>query len=126
MRTKAARYNFNGGQLYRRSFQGPLARYLGASEANYVMREVHEGICENHSGADSLVLKLIRAAYYWPRMEQDAKAYVQKCDKCQHYAPLVHQPIEPLHSVLSPWPFMKWEMDIVGPLPPAPGKVTFF
>ncbi|XP_070046873.1 uncharacterized protein [Nicotiana tomentosiformis] len=47
---KAARYSFKGGQLSRKSFQGPLARCLGASEANYVMREVHEGICGNHSG----------------------------------------------------------------------------
>ncbi|XP_019240713.1 PREDICTED: uncharacterized protein LOC109220702 [Nicotiana attenuata] len=64
LRAKAARYSFKKGQLYRKSFQGPLARCLGASEANYVMREVHEGICSNHSGADSLVLKLVRAGYY--------------------------------------------------------------
>ncbi|XP_019255070.1 PREDICTED: uncharacterized protein LOC109233648 [Nicotiana attenuata] len=125
LRAKAARCSFKKGQLYRKSFEGPLARYLGASEANYVMKEVHEGICGNHSGADSLVLKLVRAGYYWPRMEQDAKDFVRKCDKCQHYVPLVQQPVEPLHSVLSPWPFMKWGMDIVGPLPPAPGKVRF-
>ncbi|XP_070050881.1 uncharacterized protein [Nicotiana tomentosiformis] len=119
---KAARYSFKKGQLYRKSFRGPLARCLGASEANYVMREVHEGICSNHSGADSLVLKLVRAGYYWPRMEQDAKDFVRKCEKCQRYAPLVHQPTEPLYSVLSPCSFMKWGMDIVGPLPPALGK----
>ncbi|XP_075103578.1 uncharacterized protein LOC142178148 [Nicotiana tabacum] len=28
-----------------------------------------------------------------------------------------------LHSVVSPWRFMKWGMDIVGPLPPGPGKL---
>ncbi|XP_075097961.1 uncharacterized protein LOC142175275 [Nicotiana tabacum] len=61
LHVKAARYIFKGSQLYRKSFQGSLARYLGASEANYVIREVHEGICKNHSGADSLVLKLLRA-----------------------------------------------------------------
>nr|XP_009758589.1 PREDICTED: uncharacterized protein LOC104211256 [Nicotiana sylvestris] len=53
LRTKAARYNFKGGQLYRRYFKGPLARCLGTFEANYVMREAHEGICENHSGTNS-------------------------------------------------------------------------
>nr|XP_009628438.1 uncharacterized protein LOC104118784 [Nicotiana tomentosiformis] len=121
--TKAARYSFNGGQLYRRSFQGPLARCLGASEAKYVIREFHEGVCVNHSSTDSLVLKLIRAGYYWLRMEQDTMAYVQKYDKCQRHTPLVHQPVELLHSISSSWPFMKWGMDIVGPLPPAPDKV---
>jgi len=33
---------------------------------------------------------------------------------------------ELLHSVLSPWPFMKWGMNIVGPLQWAPGKVQYF
>nr|XP_033516170.1 uncharacterized protein LOC117280560 [Nicotiana tomentosiformis] len=122
LRTKTARYSFKGGQLYRRSLQCLLARCLRASEANYVMREVHKEICENHSGADSLLLKLIRAGYYRSRIEQDTKAYVQICDKCQRYAPLVHQLAELLHSVLSPWPFMKWGMDLVGSLPSAPSK----
>ncbi|XP_070054983.1 uncharacterized protein [Nicotiana tomentosiformis] len=55
-------------------------------------REVHGGICGNHSSANSLVLKLVWAGYYWPHMEQDAKDFIRKCDKCQGYAPLVHQP----------------------------------
>nr|XP_033512230.1 uncharacterized protein LOC117276916 [Nicotiana tomentosiformis] len=44
--------------------EGLLARCLGASEADYIMREVLEGIWGNHSGADSLVLKLVKAGYY--------------------------------------------------------------
>ncbi|XP_016482740.2 uncharacterized protein LOC107803514 [Nicotiana tabacum] len=81
LNTKMARYSLLGGQLYRRSFQGPLVRCLGALEADYVIREVHEGICAIHSGANSLVLKLARVGYYWPLIEQYAKAFVQKCDK---------------------------------------------
>ncbi|XP_070041518.1 uncharacterized protein [Nicotiana tomentosiformis] len=61
LRAKATCYSFKKGQLYRKSFQGPLARCLRASEGNYVMREVHEGICGNHLGANSLVLKLVQA-----------------------------------------------------------------
>ena len=37
-------------------------------EADYVMREVHEGICGNHLGSRLLVHKLIRAGYYWLTM----------------------------------------------------------
>nr|XP_009607654.1 protein NYNRIN-like [Nicotiana tomentosiformis] len=36
----------------------------------------------------------------------------------------LHQPGELLHSMTSPWPFMKWGMDIIGPLPLGAGKVT--
>ena len=58
--------------LYKRGFSHPYLRCLGPKEANYVMREVHEGIYENHSGARSLVNKLIRVGYYWPTMQKDA------------------------------------------------------
>ena len=46
------------------------------------MKEVHEGICENHSESQSLVHKLVRAGYYWTTMQKDAHAYVKACDKC--------------------------------------------
>ena len=45
--------------LYKRGFSRPYLRCFGHEEANYVMREVHEGICGNHLGAQSLVHKLI-------------------------------------------------------------------
>ncbi|XP_074310734.1 uncharacterized protein LOC141646717 [Silene latifolia] len=51
--------------------------------------------------------------------------YAKKCDACQRHAPVNHQPAEPLHPVISPWPFMKWGMDIVGPLPKAPGNKVY-
>ena len=72
--------------LYKKGFSRPYLRCLGQEEANYIMREVHEGICENHSGVQSLVHKLIQAGYYWPTMLKDAQAYVQSCDKCQRFS----------------------------------------
>lgn len=82
------------GQLNRRSFQGLLARCLGIAEAHYLMGEVHDGVSFNHFRVYSLVLKLMRDDYHWLRMEKDAKILMQKCDKCQCYSQLVHQPTE--------------------------------
>lgn len=50
----------------------PNLRCLSADEADYVMREVHEGICENHSERRTVVHKLVRAGYYWPTMQNDS------------------------------------------------------
>ena len=50
--------------LYKRGFSHPYLRCLGNEEADYVMREVHEGICGNHSGSRSLVHKLVQAGHY--------------------------------------------------------------
>ncbi|XP_059306311.1 uncharacterized protein LOC132057719 [Lycium ferocissimum] len=124
-RTKAARFYLIDGQLYRRSFLGPLAKCLGLGETDYVMREVHEGTCGNHSGTEALIQKIIRAGYYWNRKKDDVKNFVRKYDGCQRHAPMIHQPRELLHPVISPWPFMQWGMDIVGPLTWAPGKARF-
>ncbi|XP_056698175.1 uncharacterized protein [Spinacia oleracea] len=57
--------------------------------------------------------------------EKDAIAFARKCDSCQRFASISHQPCEVLHPILSPWPFMKWGMDIVGPLPQASGQCVF-
>ena len=57
--------------LYKNGFSRPYLRCLVPEEAEYVMREVHEGICGNHLGVRSLVHKLIRAGYCWPTMQKD-------------------------------------------------------
>ncbi|XP_075106779.1 uncharacterized protein LOC142179802 [Nicotiana tabacum] len=122
LQQKAAHYCLIRDNLYRKMFGGPLARCLGPNQTEYVMGEVHEGHCGNHAGGRSLVKTLIRAGYHWPKIEEDAENFVAKCDKCQRYANNMHRPAELLHTVISPWPFMKRRMDIVGPLPRAKGK----
>ncbi|XP_070022072.1 uncharacterized protein [Nicotiana sylvestris] len=125
LRKKAARYCLKQGNLYRKMFGGPLARCLGPSQMEYVMKKIHEGHCGNHAGGRSLVTTLIRAGYYWPKMDEEAESFVAKYDKCLRYGNNMHRPAELLHPVITPWPFMKWGMDIVGPLPQAKGQVKF-
>ena len=81
------------------------------------MKEVHNGICGNHSGVRSLVHKLIRAGYYWPTMLKDAQAYVKACDKCQRFNNFIRQLSEKLTLITAPWPFTEWGLDIIGPFP---------
>ncbi|KAJ9557123.1 hypothetical protein OSB04_011737 [Centaurea solstitialis] len=73
----------------------------------------------------SLANRISRQGYYWPTLREDAITYVKRCDACQKHLGMVHRPSEPLHSVLVPWPFMRWGMDIVGKLPPAPGQKVY-
>ncbi|RVW28496.1 Pro-Pol polyprotein [Vitis vinifera] len=118
-------FHLNWGHLYKRSFTGPYLRCLGHSEAQYVLAELHEGICGNHSGGRSLAHRAHSQGYYWPTMKKDAAAYVKRCDKCQRYAPIPHMPSTTLKSISGPWPFAQWGMDIVGPLPAAPAQKKF-
>ena len=81
------------------------------------MREVHEGICGNHSGSRSLVHKLVRTGYYWPTMQKDAEAYVKTYEKCQRFSNIIRQPTEELTLMTTPWPFAQWGLDIMGQFP---------
>ena len=66
LRVRLARYVLLNEVLYKRGFSQPYLRCLSPNEANYVLREVYEGACGNHSRARSLIHKVIRAGYYWP------------------------------------------------------------
>nr|GEU98339.1 reverse transcriptase domain-containing protein [Tanacetum cinerariifolium] len=60
LRIKARQYDLMEGVLYRRSFLTPWLRYVGPLQANYVMREIHEGSCSMHAGPRSVVAKAVR------------------------------------------------------------------
>ncbi|XP_030963816.1 uncharacterized protein LOC115984981 [Quercus lobata] len=104
LKVKSARYVLMDEVLYKRGFSQPLLRCLAPDEANYMLREVHEGACGNHSGARSLVHKVIRSGFYWPTIQADAKAYVKVCDQCQRFSNIPRQPAEYLTPMMAPWP----------------------
>ncbi|GKV12104.1 hypothetical protein SLEP1_g23299, partial [Rubroshorea leprosula] len=124
LRRKASRYTLVGDILYKRSYSLPLLRCLTPYEAEYALREVHEGVCGNHVGARTLAHKVLRQGYYWPNMQEDAKKFVQRCQKCQFFAHLTHQPAEELTSLTAPWPFAQWGIDLLGPFVKAVGGAT--
>ena len=125
LKVHAARFVLIKDVLYKRGFSRPYLRCLSLEEANYVMREVHEGIYENDSGSRSLMHKLIRAGYYWPTMQMDAQAYVKVCNKCQRFSNIIRQPIEELTPMITPWPFVQWELDIMGTILKAIKQLKF-
>ena len=105
LRVRSARYVLLNEVLYKRGFSQPYLRCLAPDEANYMLREVHEGACGNHSGARSLIHKVVRAGYYRPTIQTDAKAYVKICDQCQRFSNVPKQPSEYLTPIMAPWPF---------------------
>ena len=64
LKCRAARYTVLNGLLYYRGFTLPLLRYLNVEEADYVLREIQEGICSNHSRVRSLAFKALRQRYF--------------------------------------------------------------
>ncbi|XP_076939116.1 uncharacterized protein LOC143607625 [Bidens hawaiensis] len=64
IKRKALNYQLNDGILYQRSFLGLLLRCVDAEDANYLIREVHEGICGLHAGPRMIVAKIMNDGYY--------------------------------------------------------------
>ncbi|RDY07185.1 Gypsy retrotransposon integrase-like protein 1, partial [Mucuna pruriens] len=120
---EVTKYTLVGQRLYRRGFAFPLLKCLDQEEAEYTMREIHEGVCGTHIGGRALASKIARAGYYWPTLKNDCMNFVKKCDKCQRFAEGHKAPPEKLHAMTSPWPFCRWGVDILGPFPLAPGQV---
>ena len=125
LKVQASRFVIIRDVLYKKGFSQPYLRCLSHEKADYVMREVHKGICGNHSGERSLVHKLIRAWYYWPTMLKDAQAYVKTYNKCQRFSNLIRQPSEELTPMTAPWPFAQWGLDIMGPFQTALRQLKF-
>nr|GEU51624.1 reverse transcriptase domain-containing protein [Tanacetum cinerariifolium] len=54
IKRKSWRFAVVNETLYKKSFLGPWLRCIGLLQANYVLREIHEGSCTMHAGLDSL------------------------------------------------------------------------
>ena len=82
IRAQASRYTIIDGVLYRRGYTLPFLRCLDADDVDYILREVHERVCGNHSGARSLAYKALRQGYFWLTMHQDAQEKTRSCMSC--------------------------------------------
>ncbi|GKB80141.1 reverse transcriptase domain-containing protein, partial [Tanacetum coccineum] len=100
---KSWRFLKINGILYKKSFLGPWLRCMGPLQANYVLREIHEGSCNMHADTRSVVAKALRIVH----------------------KPVPRNPQQRLSPITSLWPFYKWGIDIAGPFPEGPKKVKF-
>ena len=114
---RAAWFTVLNDKLYKRGFSQPYLRCIEEDEARYVLEEVHGGVCGDHMGHKSLVRKIMKAGYFWPMMQQDATDFVKRCDSCQRYGNVQRVLGEKMTTISSPWPFVQWGIDIMGPLP---------
>ena len=77
LRLKAARYIHYDDKLYRRGYSMPLLKCIPPSEKEYIMREIHEGICGNHIVGQFLAFKTLGKQTAWnsPRSVTSANGF---------------------------------------------------
>ena len=89
-------------KLYKRSFSGPYLLYIHLEASKLLLKELHERICESHTGGRSITYRAITQGYWWPNMQNEALEYTKKCNQCQRFAPNTHQPGGFLNPLSSP------------------------
>ena len=70
-------------RLCKTSFLMPLLLCLKEEEVEYVLRELHEGICGSQPVGSSLNLKALRNDCFLPTMKADTLDLLKRCDKCR-------------------------------------------
>lgn len=86
--------------LYKRSSTQLWLRYITEDDGQCILKDIHEGDCRSHEGAQMIAWKAFKKGYYWPTIMQDAKKLVQKC---QVHVSIPRTPSEML-DILGPFP----------------------
>jgi hypothetical protein len=72
-------------KLYQRGARsGVLMKCVTGTDGCDILREIHEGVCGNHTASRTLVGKAYRAGFWWPTAVSDAEDLVRRC---QNYHP---------------------------------------
>ena len=76
IRVRLSRFTTLNDELYKRGFSQPYLKCLDSKDAAYVLSEIHEDVCGNHSGPRLLVWKVVQVGYFWQTMQKDAAQVV--------------------------------------------------
>src|SRR6266511_3678191 len=106
------KYKLKEGKLIKIKSDKKL-KVLKRNEIEPILSLAHEHPLSEHFGLEATLSKL-KERYYWPKMKDDIKSYVQTCDQCQRRGKTTDE--NKLHSIKIKEPFYQWGIDIVGPL----------
>ncbi|KAK2436049.1 hypothetical protein QL285_021065 [Trifolium repens] len=65
---------------------------------------------------------LVRQGFYWPSMLKDCIEYAKCWQECKRHSGIQHVSASELHSIVKPWPFRGWALDLIGEIIPASSK----
>ena len=81
-----------------------------------ILKKNHDSVDVGHPGQHRMI-KLIKRTYWWLRLKEDIKKYVQRCFKCQQNKVQHQKKTEELHLLEIPQgPWQEISIDIIGPL----------
>ena len=126
LKVKALNYVLLEGDIYRKGHDGLLLRCVGFPNAMEIMKQVHEGVCGVQQSGVKMRWLIRRHGYYWPSILRDCIQYSKGCQQCQRYRAIQRVSADDLYSIVKPWPFRSWAMDLIGKIYPSSSKGHYF
>ncbi|GKV39170.1 hypothetical protein SLEP1_g46978 [Rubroshorea leprosula] len=108
--------------LYKRGHDELLLRCLGPDESFQMLSDVHDGICGAHHAGIKMRWLIRKHGFFWPSVLKDCIAYAKGCKSCQIHGPFQRVPASELNSIVKPWPFRGWAIDLIGKVYPPLSK----
>ncbi|XP_050908447.1 uncharacterized protein LOC127122083 [Lathyrus oleraceus] len=119
---RALSYILIGNELFKKTPEGILLKCLGEREAYLELSSVHSGACGAHQAGHKMKWLLFRYGMYWPTMLKDCIEFAKGCQECQVHTGIQHAPASELHTIIKPWPFRGWALDLIGEIIPHSSK----
>ncbi len=103
------KYKLKEGKLIKIKSDKEL-KILKRNEIEPILFLAYEHPLSGHFGLEATLIKL-KERYYWPKMKNDIKSYIQTCDQCQRHGKITDK--NELHLIKIKESFYQWEIDIV-------------
>jgi hypothetical protein len=121
VKRQVVKYTSIDDELYQRTIDGVLLKYLCEEQAKVAVWEVHDGICGAHQSAYNMNWLLRRAGFYWPTMVNDCVKYQKGCE-CQRFGNIQLALVGVMNLVVKSWPFRGWGLDFISEIHPGSSK----
>src|SRR6266498_2430733 len=107
------KYKLKEGKLYKLKPNDKELLVIRRNKIEPILSLAHEHPLSGHFRLEATLTKL-KERYYWLKMKNDIKSYIQTCDQYQRREKITDE--NELHSIRIKEPFYQWRIDIVGPL----------
>lgn len=108
------KFELIGEELFRKAKGGTMAKVLRKGQTEPILFLFHNDPTAGHFGANKTYAKLQRL-YYWPKMYDEIKKYVESCHECQIQG--VHRKNNPIYAIEPNAPWKRVGIDFIGPMP---------
>ncbi|XP_057444299.1 uncharacterized protein LOC130736489 [Lotus japonicus] len=119
---RALNYTIIGNELFKKNVDGTLLKCLSNDDAFVAISAVHDGLCGAHQAGAKMKWILFRQGMYCSTIMKDCIEYAKGCQDCHKHSGVQHVPASELHSIIKPWPFRGWAINLIGEIHPASSR----